>query len=119
MIRNDANELHLCILSDRLGHVLHDCKEKHAENLYWHGYDGLWREPDDRIRGFHEGGTAPIFTISELSRASFFVDPVPQALTLTSIVIGAGTTALALSLAIMAKKQYGTVNTEQIRRLNG
>ena len=66
--------------------------------------------------GFHEGGTAPIFTISELSRASFFVDPVPQALTLTSIVIGAGTTALALSLAIMAKKQYGTVNTEQIGR---
>lgn len=69
--------------------------------------------------GFHDGGTAPIFTISELTRASFFVDPVPQALTLTSIVIGAGTTALALSLVVMAKNQYGTINTEQIRRLNG
>lgn len=69
--------------------------------------------------GFHDGGTAPIFVISELNRASFFVDPVPQALTLTSIVIGACTTAMTLSLVIMAKKQYGTINTEQIRRLNG
>lgn len=69
--------------------------------------------------GFHEGGTAPIYTISELTGASFFVDPVPQALTLTSIVIGACATAMALSLVVMAKKQYGTINTEQVRRLNG
>ena len=69
--------------------------------------------------GFHDGGTAPIFTISELTRASFFVDPVPQALTLTSIVIGACTTAMALSLVMMAKKQYGSINTDKIRRLNG
>ena len=66
--------------------------------------------------GFHDGGTAPIYTISELTNASFFVDPVPQALTLTSIVIGACTTAMALGLVIMAKKQYGTINTEQIGR---
>ena len=69
--------------------------------------------------GFHDGGTAPIFVMSELNRASFFVDPVPQALTLTSIVIGACTTAMALSLVMMAKKQYGTITTDQIRRLNG
>ena len=69
--------------------------------------------------GFHDGGTAPIFVMSELNRASFFVDPVPQALTLTSIVIGACTTAMALSLVMMAKKQYGSINTDQIRRLNG
>ena len=62
--------------------------------------------------GFHDG-------MSELNRASFFVDPVPQALTLTSIVIGACTTAMALSLVMMAKKQYGSINTDQIRRLNG
>ena len=69
--------------------------------------------------GFHAGGTAPIFTISELTRASFFVDPVPQALTLTSIVIGACTTAMTLSLCMMMKKQYGTLDTREIRRLNG
>ncbi len=69
--------------------------------------------------GFNAGGTAPIFTISELTRASFFVDPIPQALTLTSIVIGACTTAMMLSLVIMLKKQYGTLQSDEIRRLRG
>ena len=69
--------------------------------------------------GFHPGGTAPIFTIAELTRSSFFVDPIPQALTLTSIVIGACTTAMTLCLVIMLKKQYGTLESDQIRRLRG
>lgn len=69
--------------------------------------------------GFNPGGTAPIYTISELNQASFFVDPIPQALTLTSIVIGACVTAMSLSLVIKLKEQYGTLNTEKIRRLNG
>lgn len=69
--------------------------------------------------GFHPGGTAPIFSISELTRESFFVDPIPQALTLTSIVIGACTTAMTLSLIVMLKKQYGTLDSRQIRRLRG
>lgn len=69
--------------------------------------------------GFHAGGTAPIFTISELNRASFFVDPIPQALTLTSIVIGACVTAMSLALVMKMKEQYGTLNTDEIRRLNG
>ena len=68
---------------------------------------------------FNPGGTAPIFAISELTRESFFVDPIPQALTLTSIVIGACVTAMALSLVIKMKQSYGTLNTEKIRRLNG
>lgn len=69
--------------------------------------------------GFNPGGTAPIFAISELNRESFFVDPIPQALTLTSIVIGACTTAMTLCLIIMLKKQYGTLESDQIRRLRG
>ncbi len=69
--------------------------------------------------GFRAGGTAPIFVISELTRESFFVDPVPQALTLTSIVIGACTTALTLSLVMMLKKRYGTIRADRIRRLRG
>lgn len=52
--------------------------------------------------GFRQGGTAPIF-MSDLKPGSFFVDPVPQALTLTSIVIGACVTAMALSLVIKIK----------------
>ena len=69
--------------------------------------------------GFNPGGTAPIFTITELNRASFFVDPIPQALTLTSIVIGACTTAMTLSLIMKIKEQYGTLDSGEIRRLRG
>ena len=69
--------------------------------------------------GFNPGGTAPIFTAGELTQASYFVDPIPQALTLTSIVIGACVTAMSLSLVIKLKEMYGTTDTTQIRRLRG
>ena len=69
--------------------------------------------------GFNPGGTAPIFTEGELTAASYFVDPIPQALTLTSIVIGACVTAMSLSLVIKLKEMYGTTDTRQIRRLRG
>ena len=69
--------------------------------------------------GFNPGGTAPIFTQGEITAASYFVDPIPQALTLTSIVIGACVTAMSLALVIKLEEQYGTIDTRQIRRLRG
>ena len=72
--------------------------------------------------GFNEGGTAPIYTLSELLSgvpSTFFVDPVPQALTLTSIVIGACVDAMALAIVIMIKKRYGTIDADEVRRLRG
>ena len=69
--------------------------------------------------GFNPGGTAPIYTWGELNPSSFFVDPIPRALTLTSIVIGACTTAMSLALVIKLKESYGTLDTREIRRLNG
>ena len=69
--------------------------------------------------GFNDGGTAPICTISELVSGAYFVDPVPQALTLTSIVIGACVDAMALSLVIKLYQQYHTTNADEIRRLHG
>ena len=69
--------------------------------------------------GFNPGGTAPIFTAGELTAASYFVDPIPQALTLTSIVIGACVTAMSLSLVMKLKEMYGTLDTREIRRLRG
>ena len=69
--------------------------------------------------GFNPGGTAPIFTQGELTAASYFVDPIPQALTLTSIVIGACVTAMSMSLVIRIKESYGTLDTREIRRLRG
>ncbi len=69
--------------------------------------------------GFNPGGTAPIFTFGELNPDSFFVDPIPQALTLTSIVIGACVDAMALAFVVMIHRKYGSVNTDDVRRLRG
>lgn len=69
--------------------------------------------------GFNAGGSAPIFTFNEIKPDTFFVDPVPQALTLTSIVIGACVTAMTLSLVIKIKEKYGTIDADKVRRLNG
>ena len=69
--------------------------------------------------GFNPGGTAPIFTPGELTAASYFVDPIPQALTLTSIVIGACVTAMSMALVIRLEESYGTLDTREIRRLRG
>lgn len=69
--------------------------------------------------GFNEGGTAPIYTFGELVSGMYFVDPVPQALTLTSIVIGACVTAMALALCVRLYNEYGTLDSREIRRLHG
>jgi multicomponent Na+:H+ antiporter subunit C len=66
--------------------------------------------------GYREGGVAPIFT---LAPSELMVLPTPQALTLTSIVIGVATSALVLSFAMVLKKKYGTVDIDKIRRLQG
>ncbi len=69
--------------------------------------------------GFNPGGTAPIFTPGEIDPSAFFVDPIPQALTLTSIVIGACVTAMSLALVMKIHEQYGTIDTREVRRLRG
>ncbi|MBR3848663.1 MAG: NADH-quinone oxidoreductase subunit K [Oscillospiraceae bacterium] len=72
--------------------------------------------------GWNDAGTAPIYTMSDLLNGvakRFFVDPVPQALTLTSIVIGACVTAMAISLVIMIYRKYRTLDANEIRRIRG
>jgi len=66
--------------------------------------------------GYRAGGVAPIFT---LAPSELMVLPTPQALTLTSIVIGVATSALVLSFAMVLHKKYGTVDINEIRRLQG
>ena len=51
--------------------------------------------------------------------STYFVDPIPQALTLTSIVIGACVTALALSIVIKIQKYYNSIESDDIRRIRG
>ena len=69
--------------------------------------------------GYNRGGTAPIFTAGELVKGAYFVDPIPQALTLTSIVIGACVMAMALAIVIKLHSQYHTLDPQEIRRLRG
>lgn len=64
--------------------------------------------------GYISKGTAPIFSKPGLDSARM-VDPVPQALVLTAIVIGVAVLALALSLAIRLYHHYGTLNLRKIK----
>ena len=68
--------------------------------------------------GYREGGTAPILT-KGLGSDILFVDPLPQALVLTAIVIGLGTTALLVSFAVRIYQKYDTFDIRKIRKLHG
>ena len=63
--------------------------------------------------GYREGSIAPIFTSAPSGVMSF---PVPQALTLTSIVIGVAVLALMLSLVI---QMYRHKKTLDVRKFGG
>ena len=64
--------------------------------------------------GYISKGTAPIFSKIN-AKIARMVDPVPQALVLTAIVIGLAVLALALSLAIRLYHHYGTLNLRKIK----
>ena len=55
--------------------------------------------------GYLPGGTAPI-----LNSDGPYVDPIPQALVLTAIVIGVSVTALGLAVAIGYYNRRGTLD---------
>ena len=66
-------------------------------------------------RTYYDAGTgqiAPAFINTS-------VDPLPQALVLTSIVIGLGSLALMISICIRIYEKYGTFDITQLRRLRG
>ena len=78
--------------------------------------------------GYRGGGTAPIIGRGDLQvgaeriTAHFVnnaVDPLPQALVLTSIVISLGSLALLISICIRIYDKYGTFDVTEIRRLRG
>jgi multicomponent Na+:H+ antiporter subunit C len=71
--------------------------------------------------GYRTGGLAPILSKTEdmVQQVCAFVDPLPQALVVTSLVIGLGTTALMVSICLRLHEKYGTFDILQIRRLKG
>jgi multicomponent Na+:H+ antiporter subunit C len=63
--------------------------------------------------GYRANAVAPILVEGKIPAAAM-VDPIPQALVLTAIVIGVGVQALALALAIKTYKAYGTLDTKEL-----
>lgn len=67
--------------------------------------------------GYLKGGTAPIFSPGFEDKADIMVDPIPQALVLTAIVIGFAVTAVALSLVIRLYRHHDTLHIDDIKNL--
>ena len=72
------------------------------------------------IIGYKRGGVAPIVERGMSENAlERFVDPLPQALVLTSIVIGLGVLALMVSMCVRLYERHGTFDMSQISKLRG
>ena len=73
------------------------------------------------LTGYRNGGIAPILT-PQMDKNDFVarsVDPVPQALILTAIVIGLGIVALMTALAVRIHEKYNTFDLSEIKKLKG
>jgi len=66
---------------------------------------------------YRMGGRSPI--LSQGVTIKNMVDPLPQALVLTSIVIGLATTALLVAIAMKIYEKYGTFDITKIKELKG
>ncbi len=67
--------------------------------------------------GYRAGGVAPIYT--HAPENAIMVLPIPQALTLTSIVIAVATLALMLSMVIGIYRHTGSIDSEKSRTMKG
>ena len=67
-------------------------------------------------------GVAPIIDRGVTDMVGFAaeaVDPIPQALVLTSIVISLGVLAMMVAICIRLYERYGTFDITEMRRLKG
>lgn len=67
--------------------------------------------------GYIDAGIAPIVDLSLSNQV--YVDPLPQAMVLTAIVIGLATTAMLLAIAIRLYRKYKTFDIREINQLRG
>jgi len=69
------------------------------------------------LTAYRVRGRAPI--LSPEAKISNIVDPLPQALVLTAIIIGLATTVLLVAIAMRIYEKYGTFDITKIRELRG
>lgn len=67
--------------------------------------------------GYIDLGLAPIVTPDTPDQ--IYVDPLPQAIVLTAIVIGLATTAMLMAIAIRLYRKYKTFDVREIKNLRG
>ena len=60
------------------------------------------------------GGSAPILDKS----IETYSNPLPHVLILTAIVVGVATTAVGLALIVRIKEAYGTIEDDELERLD-
>ncbi len=60
------------------------------------------------------GGTAPIIA----KGVTIYSNPLPHVLILTAIVVGIATTALGLALVVRIHESYGTIEENEIARMD-
>lgn len=65
------------------------------------------------LAGYRGGAAAPI--LGYAPEAVPMVDPVPQVLVLTAIVIGVGVQALAVSILVRVYRAYGTLDVGELK----
>ncbi|MDP3730582.1 MAG: sodium:proton antiporter [Candidatus Omnitrophota bacterium] len=67
--------------------------------------------------GYKAQGRSPIFAADQAVKN--MVDPLPQAIVSTAIVIGLSLTLLLVAIAIRIYEKYGTFDITKINRLKG
>ncbi|MCB4790877.1 MAG: sodium:proton antiporter [Elusimicrobia bacterium] len=67
--------------------------------------------------GYKQNGVLPI--LAKNGQTAQMVDPLPQAMVLTTIVIGLSLIILMVSIAIRIYEKYGTFDLTKIRKLKG
>jgi len=67
--------------------------------------------------GYIDNGVAPI--VDPADPLKVYVDPLPQALVLTAIVIGLATTSMMMAVIIRLYRKYGTFDIREIKNLRG
>jgi multicomponent Na+:H+ antiporter subunit C len=66
--------------------------------------------------GHVRGGTAPI--LIEDAPDTVYSNPLPHVLMLTAIVVGVASTAVGLALVVRVKEAYGSIEADEIVRLD-
>jgi len=67
--------------------------------------------------GYRMNGRSPLYSPNQ--EITSMVDPLPQALAMTAIVISLATTALLVAIALRIYEKYGTFDITKINKLKG